>query len=139
MTARDLMTPDPITVTPDASISDVWDLMSEHDIRHVLVVQDGALVGMLSSRDLPLADILRLLSVEGAVALNRELAKPVSKIMSRDVISVEPEARAIDIVRLLLEHKVGAIPVVGADTGRVLGIVSYIDVLRALQGRLEQD
>jgi len=139
MTARDLMTPDPITITPDASISDAWDLMSEHDIRHVPVVQGGAIVGMLSSRDLPLSDILRLLSVEGAVALNQKLAKPVSEIMSRDVISVEPEARAIDIVRLLLEHKIGAIPVVGATTGRVLGIVSYIDVLRALQDRLEDE
>ncbi len=139
MTARDLMTPDPITVAPDASISDVWDLMSEHDIRHVPVVQDGALVGMLSSRDLPLSDILRLLSVEGAVALNREMAKPVSKIMSRDVISVVPDARASDLVRLLLEHKVGAIPVVGASTGKLLGIVSYIDVLRALQDRLDAE
>lgn len=139
MTARDLMTPDPITVPPDASISDAWDLMSEHDIRHVPVVQDGAIVGMLSSRDLPLSDILRLLSVEGAVALNQKLAKPVSEIMSRDVISVEPQARAIDVVRLLLEHKIGAIPVVGATTGRVLGIVSYIDVLRALQDRLDDE
>ncbi|HKB26135.1 MAG TPA: CBS domain-containing protein [Methylomirabilota bacterium] len=139
MTARDLMTPDPITIAPDASISDAWDLMSEHDIRHVPVVQDGALVGMLSSRDLPLSDILRLLSVEGAVALNREMAKPVSKIMSRDVISVVPDARASDLVRLLLEHKVGAIPVVGASTGKLLGIVSYIDVLRALQDRLDAE
>jgi len=133
------MTPDPITIAPDASISDAWDLMSEHDIRHVPVVQDGALVGMLSSRDLPLSDILRLLSVEGAVALNREMAKPVSKIMSRDVISVVPDARASDLVRLLLEHKVGAIPVVGASTGKLLGIVSYIDVLRALQDRLDEE
>ncbi len=139
MTARDLMTPDPITIAPDASISDAWDLMSEHDIRHVPVVQGGALVGMLSSRDLPLSDILRLLSVEGAVALNREMAKPVSKIMSRDVISVVPDARASDLVRLLLEHKVGAIPVVGASTGKLLGIVSYIDVLRALQDRLDEE
>ncbi len=139
MTARDLMTPDPITVTPETSISDVWDLMSEQDIRHVPVVQDGALVGMLSNRDLPLSDILRLLSVEGAVVLNRELAMPVSKIMSRDVIFVEPEARASDIVRLLLEHKIGAIPVIRADTRKVLGIVSYIDVLRALQNRLDEE
>src|SRR5260370_41933422 len=139
MTARDLMTPDPITIAPDASISDAWHLMSEHDLRHVPVVQDGALVGMLSSRDLPLSDILRLLSVEGAVALNREMAKPVSKIMSRDVISVVPDARASDLVRLLLEHKVGAIPVVGASTGKLLGIVSYIDVLRALQDRLDAE
>src|SRR5260370_9054695 len=99
MTARALMTPETITIAPDASISDVWDLMSEHDIRHVPVVQDGALVGMLSSRDLPLADILRLLSVEGAVPLNRELSSPVTKIMSPHVISAEPQAKAIDISR----------------------------------------
>ena len=139
MTARDLMTPDPITVTPETSISDVWDLMSERDIRHVPVVQDGALVGMLSNRDIPLSDILRLLSVEGAVVLNRELAMPVSKIMSRDVVFVEPQAPASDIVRLLLEHKIGAIPVIRADTRKVLGIVSYIDVLRALQDRLDEE
>ena len=52
MIARDLMTPDPLTVTPQASVAEVWDLMREVDVRHVPVVQGGALLGMLSDRDL---------------------------------------------------------------------------------------
>ena len=41
MTARDLMTPNPMTVTPDATIAEVWDLMRESEVRHVPVVDRG--------------------------------------------------------------------------------------------------
>lgn len=116
MIARDLMTPNPETVTPDATIAEVWDLMRELDIRHIPVVQGGVLVGMLSDRDLAHLDVGRVLTVEGADALRRELATPVVKV----------------------EHRVGAIPVVRPDTREVLGIISYVDVLRALQDLLEE-
>jgi acetoin utilization protein AcuB len=52
MTARELMTPNPVTVIVEESLLEAWGLMRELDIRHVPVVQDGALVGMLSDRDL---------------------------------------------------------------------------------------
>ena len=139
MTARDLMTPNPMTVTPQASIAEAWDLMRELDIRHVPVVQGGALVGMLSDRDLARLDVARLLTAEGADALRRELGTPVVNVMSSDVIFVEPETEVSDVVALLLEHKVGAIPVVRADTRGVVGIVSYVDVLRVLQDLLEEE
>jgi acetoin utilization protein AcuB len=59
--------------------------------------------------------------------------------MSSDVIFVEPETEVSDVVGLLLEHKVGALPVIRPDTREVVGIISYIDVLRALQDRLEEE
>jgi acetoin utilization protein AcuB len=59
--------------------------------------------------------------------------------MSSDVICVEPETDLSDVVALLLEHKIGAIPVVDPDTRAVVGIVSYIDVLRAVQDSLEEE
>ena len=59
--------------------------------------------------------------------------------MSSDVIYVEPETDLSEVVALLLEHKIGAIPVVQPDTRAVVGIVSYIDVLRAVQDALEDD
>ena len=139
MTARDLMTPNPATVSPQASVAEAWDVMRELDIRHVPVVQDGALVGMLSDRDLARVDVIRLLALEGAEAVRRELATPVVKVMSSDVVCVEPETELNDIVALLLEHKIGAIPVVESGTARVEGIVSYVDVLRALQDLLEEE
>jgi acetoin utilization protein AcuB len=139
MIARELMTPDPLTVTPQASIAEVWDLMREADVRHVPVVQGDALVGMVSDRDLARVDIARLLRMEGADALREELAMPVVKIMSTNVIAVEPEAEIGDVIDLLLDHKIGAVPVVQEETREVLGIISYVDVLRALQGALDED
>ncbi|HEY7654614.1 MAG TPA: CBS domain-containing protein [Methylomirabilota bacterium] len=139
MIARDLMTPDPLTVTPQASIAEVLDLMREVDVRHVPVVQGGALVGMLSDRDLARVDFVRLLKVEGTDALWQELATPIARVMSSDVICVEPETEVGDVIALLLDHKIGALPVVESGTREVLGIISYVDVLRALQGLLEED
>jgi CBS domain-containing protein len=139
MTARELMTPNPVTVTVEESLADAWDLMRELDIRHVPVVQDGALVGMLSDRDLGHLDMARMVMGEGTDALRRELAKPIIDVMRSDVIFVEPETGLNDVIALLVEHKVGALPVVQPDTREVLGIVSYIDVLRAVQDSLEEE
>jgi acetoin utilization protein AcuB len=138
MIARDLMTPDPLTVTPQASIAEAWDLMRELAVRHVPVVEDGVLVGMLSDRDLARVSIAQVLRVEGADALREELKTPIVEVMSTDVISVEPETEVGEVIALLLEHKVGALPVVELGTREVLGIISYVDVLRALQDLIEE-
>jgi acetoin utilization protein AcuB len=138
MVARDLMTANPVTVDPKASIAEAWDLMRELEIRHVPVVQDGALVGMLSDRDLGHLDIGRVLALEGASAALAELARPVVERMSADVIFVHPDTEVADVIGLLLEGKVGALPVIRPDTREVVGIVSYVDILRVLQDRLEE-
>jgi acetoin utilization protein AcuB len=133
------MTPDPLTVSVEATIAEAWDLMRQLDIRHVPVVQRGAVVGILSDRDLGSLDLARVLAVEGAEALRAQLATPIVDVMSSDVISVEPETGVGDVVGLLLEHKVGALPVVRPDTQELVGIVSYVDVLRALRDGLEEE
>jgi acetoin utilization protein AcuB len=139
MIARDLMTPNPVTVSPQASIAEAWDLMRELDVRHLPVVQDFALAGVLSDRDLGYLDVARLLSEEGARGLKRELSTPVVNVMKSDVVFVEPETDVGEVVELLIEHKVGALPVVEPDTRAVIGIVSYIDVLRAVRDVLGED
>jgi acetoin utilization protein AcuB len=139
MTARDLMTPNPQTVRPETSLAEVWDVMRELDVRHVPVVLGGALVGVLSDRDLAHLDVGRVMTRQGAEALRRELTTPVFKVMSSDVVCAEPESELGDVIDLLLEHKVGALPVVRPDTREVVGIISYVDVLRALQDVLAAD
>ena len=139
MIARDLMTPNPSTVTPDVTLAEVWDLMQELDVRHVPVVERGSLVGMLSDRDLAHLDLGRALNMEGADALRRQLQAPALEMMSSDVISAEPEMELGDVVGLLLEHKVGAIPVVRPGTREIVGIISYVDVLRAVRDLLEAE
>ena len=139
MRASALMTTHPVTVTTKATIAEALALMRDLDIRHVPVVEQGALVGMLSDRDLAYLDVGASLTDVGATRLRRELSTPVVKAMSSDVIYVEPETDVSEIVTLLLEHKIGAVPVVHPDTRAVVGIVSYIDVLRAVQDALEED
>jgi CBS domain-containing protein len=139
MQARDVMTPNPITVTPEATLAEVWDLMREADIRHVPVVQGGVLIGMVSDRDLASLDVARVLTTDGADALRRALATPVVTVMSSDVIFVEMEDDLDDVIELILEHKVGAIPVVRPDTCDVMGIVSYIDVLRGIRDLVAEE
>ena len=137
MTAHDVMTPNPATVTSRATVAEVWDLMRELEIRHVPIVDGGALVGMVSDRDLTQLDIGRMLALEGAEALRGQLSTPVVKLMTADVIVVNPDTELDEIVDLLIEHRIGAIPVVRTGTRDVVGIVSYIDVLEALRDSLE--
>jgi acetoin utilization protein AcuB len=133
------MTPNPVTVTPHASVAEVWDLMRELDIRHVPVLEGGELVGMLSDRDVAYLDVARLLMVEGADALQRQLATRVIHVMSSNVVFAEPETALSDVIGLMLEHKIGAVPVVTPGTREVVGIVSYVDVLGAVQDLLEDE
>jgi acetoin utilization protein AcuB len=139
VSAQDLMTRNPVTVSPEATLAEVWDLMRDRGIRHVPVVEAGTLVGMLSDRDLAHVDLPRLLSLEGAEALRRELSVPVVKVMTPDVVAVGPEAEVGEVVDLLVEHRVGAVPVVQPETGELIGIVSYIDVLRAVRDLLDAE
>ena len=138
MIARDLMTPDPVTVIPQASLAEAWAVMRELAVRHVPVVERGVLVGMLSDRDLVQVDIARLAGAGAGDAPRKERATSIVDVMSSDVISVEPETEVGEVISLLIEHKIGALPVVEPGTREVLGIISYVDVLRALQDLLEE-
>ena len=139
MRVQDVMSSNPVTVAPDASVAEVWDLMREHAIRHIPVLDRGALVGMLSDRDLAHFDIVRLLDAEGADALRRALATPVAKVMSSDVVDVSPDAELGEVVDLLVDNRIGAVPVVRPESQELIGIVSYIDVLEGIRDLLEVD
>jgi acetoin utilization protein AcuB len=139
MTARELMTENPAAVSPRTTVAEAWDLMRELDVRHLPVIENDEVVGMLSDRDLGNLDVVRLLTEEGADALRRRLELPVIKIMSADVVAAEPELEMSDVIALLLEHRVGALPVLVPGTRKIMGIVSYMDVLRAVAAALEVD
>ncbi len=124
----DLMTSDPATVMVSASAGAALAKLHRLDVRHLPVVDDeGALVGMLSDRD------FRPLPHDAESSRSPSPDVPVSDLMSSDVVSVEEETSARELIELLLDLKVGALPVTDSD-GALVGIVSYIDVLRGLQG-----
>lgn len=129
MRVRDLMTTAPITVTPSTTVVEAKALMARCHIRHLLVVEDGRLLGILTDRDirLNLASPATSLSVW---ELNYLLARlTVDQIMTKAVITVDPQTDARSAARLMLEHKIGGLPVV--DGRRLVGIVTETDLVRA--------
>jgi acetoin utilization protein AcuB len=137
MSARDVMTPAPATVMPWTTVGEAWELMRELDVRHLPVIQHGALVGMLSDRDLAYLDLGRTLAAEGADAARRLLGRPVGDVMSPDVVSVDADGDLGEVIDLLLENKIGAVPVTRPDTRELVGIISYVDILRTVRDVLE--
>ena len=134
MIARDLMTEVPATVGPTATVRKAVDILQTLDIRHLPVVNDdGELIGMLSDRDLRSLSIPYFTEDGEFGNLRVILDSSVASFMSSDVLSVDTEADGAEIVELMLDNKIGAVPVTG-ENGELVGIVSYVDVLRKLMG-----
>ncbi len=136
MLVSEIMTTDPITAAPNDTLRDVMDRMYSEDIRHVPVVDGTQLIGIISDRD------MRSLSLPVSTILNnpgetaKRLEKPVSAVMRGDVQYVEADADVEGLIDMMVESKVGAVPVVDPGTETLVGIVSYIDVLLAARSSL---
>lgn len=124
------MTREPVSVDADAPLTEAIAVLHDLDVRHVPVVQNGEVVGMLSDRDLRGA---HLPSIEDGddQSLEERLGRPVSNFMTGDVISVNPESEVTDAIELMVDRKIGALAVVDEHGRELVGIVSYIDILRA--------
>ena len=134
MIVGEIMTKEPFAVKVTSSIRSVMRMLAEADVRHLPVVEDGNLVGIVSDRDL--RELAGVELFENPEAAKEALARPVSSIMSSNVISVHPEDEAAEAIDMMIEHRIGAVPVVEPDTGRLVGIVSYVDALRAARDEL---
>lgn len=136
MNIDSIMSKQVATVVFDDTLKTVKEVFDAASFHHLLVVEDGKLHGVVSDRDL-----LRAMSpfigstVESARDVNT-LNKRVHQIMSRQPITLRPEALIADAVDLFLTHKVSCIPVVDLQF-RPVGIVSWRDVLRAWKEEAE--
>lgn len=132
----DIMTKDPLTVAADESIGQADELMSTNNIRQIPVLQATELVGIVTDRDI--RSFLSGSLLEGPEAREKALNAKVSEIMTTEPITVSPEEDIEEVVELLIEEKFGGIPVVDKSAGLV-GIVTYVDVLRCFLNRLQED
>jgi len=136
MKVVDLMTIDPLTVTTEETVSKADELMAENNIRQIPVVNGRELVGIVTDRDI--RAFLSEALVGEPEARERALKTAVGNIMTAEPLSIAPDDDLEDAVELLIEQKFGAIPVVDEAEGLV-GIVSYVDVLRNFLDRLRED
>jgi acetoin utilization protein AcuB len=131
MNANDILTENVVTVNEATSIRDAVELLQTLEIRHLPVLgSDRQLVGMLSDRDVRNSATPYTLERESP----GEEGGRVVDVMTSDVVSVTRETDLDEIIDLILENRIGAVPVVEPSTSELVGIVSYIDVLRALRG-----
>jgi len=146
--ARDIMTKEVITVSPETDIAQATSLLLENHINGAPVVNaDGELVGMLCQSDLivqqkkiPLPSIFTFLdgvfSFSSTKALEKEMQKiaatTVADAMSTDPVSVTPDATVEDVASLMAEKHFHTIPVV--ENGKVVGVLGKEDVLKTLVG-----
>ncbi|MEO0964221.1 MAG: CBS domain-containing protein [Planctomycetota bacterium] len=129
--ATELMSAKLVSLGPDDSVADARRLFDEHGFHHLLVVERGQLVGILSDRDL-----LRNLSpfVDKMAERPQDLAllnRRVHQIMAREPITLPHNARIDEAAALMHIHDVSCLPIVD-DDGRPIGILTRTDLLRGL-------
>lgn len=132
LTVIQAMTDNVVFVNVTASIREALQAMHDSDIRHVPVLdEDGELVGIVSDRDLrAFAPIVPVLDEAGE---NPQLELPVTQIMNTDVRTVTVEDDLAAAVDLMIEHRIGAVPVIDPDSNELVGIVSTIDALKLMR------
>lgn len=128
---RDWMTPNPVTIGPKTTVPEAHKLMKERDFRRLPVVDEhGRLIGIVTLSDLREAGPSSATTLS-IFELNYLLAQlTVDKIMTREVITVSPDATIRDAARLMLKHEVGALPVM--ENGKLVGIITESDIFRVV-------
>ncbi len=127
-TIRDIMTPEVTTLGRNDSLQLVKDIMTLGRVRHFPVVDDGKVVGVVSQRDLYRASL-------GSVMKYGEKAQRaflegivVKEVMSDPPITIAPHASVQEAARLMMENKIGCLPVL--EGSKLVGIVTESDMLK---------
>ena len=131
MSAKSIMNKPVVTVELDDTLKVVKDIFDNTRFHHLLVVEQGVLVGVISDRDL-----LKAISpkIDTASEKNNDLAtlkKKVHQVMSRKPIVLTQEAELEDAITIFNQYTISCIPVVDDDF-KPVGIISWRDILKAL-------
>lgn len=152
LTARDIMTPDPVTIRPDATVTEAARLMVDKDIGALPVVEGSRLIGLVTEGDLIMQDVklqfptyIHLLdgfimyppsTTRFESELKKAVAATVGNVMTSEPITVQASSSIEDVATVLVERDVSRAPVLDDDV--LVGIVTKSDVVRAMFGGSKQ-
>jgi acetoin utilization protein AcuB len=124
---QDIMTREPLTVTPDTSLIDAYELMTDNEIRRLPVLSADELVGIVTLSDIlgTIPSLLADADVETKLLLS---ARKVRSVMSWSPVTVDPEDTIQDAAERMLDEQVSGLPVISG--GNLVGIITESDIFR---------
>ena len=127
-----IMMGSPVTLKPEDTLDLANDVISLGRIRHIPVVKDGRLVGLLSERDLMgrAATAIFGLKQKSKSALLKSVL--IKDIMKKKVVTVKPDTPITEAAHVMKQKKIGCVPVVRG--GALVGLVTTTDILRYVEG-----
>ncbi len=129
MKIKDWITTEVITISPDASVKEAFGLMKSMGIRHLPVVKEGVLKGIVTDRDLrrpKISDVFKTWHELYRIDDNIQ----VEDVMIAPVITLGQDATIQEAAKLMVQNRIGAIPIVDAKK-KLVGIIVESDILRA--------
>ena len=134
MIVREIMVESVLTVEPEQTLRDALELLQSKHIRQLPVVENGRLVGIITDRDIKRASP-SILSHIDQEEYDRVLdSTKVRQLMTREPLTAAPDTPLKTALKVFITKKVGSLPVVA--NGKVVGIVTQIDLLRVLYNML---
>ncbi len=123
MLIREVMKSNPITISPDIKLSDAYRILQEKHIRHLPVLEDEKLIGLVTDRDLQFA-------TSKLAKQSLELSANIREVMSSPVETTQPSEPIEVAIQRMREFKIGCLPVL--DNFILVGIVTVADLLNAM-------
>ena len=120
MKVRELMTTEPTTVEPKATLGEVATLMKQEDCGSIPVVEGGRLVGIVTDRDIV---------VRGVAAGKDPKTQRVSEVMSADPVTIGPDDDVTNAEKKMADRQIRRLPVV--EGGKLVGIIVTAQIARA--------
>ncbi|WP_044410817.1 CBS domain-containing protein [Thiomicrospira microaerophila] len=126
VTVSEIMSTKLVTISPEASFSDAWQLMQQHKFHHLPVVDEGSLVGICSSQEL-----LRHVIINDDNRIEAPKGHRIAEIANPEVITTLPNVDVRRVAFMMTEYQIGALPVM-SDLGGLIGMVTRADLIKRL-------
>ena len=131
MIVNEIMTTRVITIEMDDTLGQIQKIFEKHKFLHLLIVEDGELIGIISDRDVLKEISPHVNTISEDSRARQTLNKKAHQIMSRKPITVEPDTLVDDAASIMLKKNISCLPVV-SPSGNIDGILSWKDILKCL-------
>jgi CBS domain-containing membrane protein len=128
VTVEQIMAKNPATLDRNDTLDLADDVMSVGRIRHMPVIEEGNVVGIISQRDLFRSALVKALGFGSKTQTVISRTIKVKEIMTNHVITISPDASVKEAARVMIERKIGCLPVV--EDEKLVGLVTETDILR---------